>query len=223
MANQDKSYLQQIGAYGQLVVLSGPIGVGKRTIREEYLKLHEHAIKLPTVTTRGPREGEVEGVDHYYVTYEQFDRMIRSHQLVDYDYYNRVGYGTTKKSIEDARAAGRDVLMIEDMVGAMRVKAQYDDAVLIFFLTPTWEELEDRIRARKSAVGSLEDRLFHAQEQILCADQFDYVVVNDKVENAVRRLYAIIHGNRYSKPMMKDFLESYVKSEIDPIVVNELK
>ena len=105
----------------------------------------------------------------------------------------------------------------------MRVKAAYPDATLITFLTPTWEELEERIRERASNEEELEDRLQRAQEQILCADQFDYVLVNDTVENSVRRLGQIIHGNRYSKNMMKEFVNGYIQSELTFDVVDELK
>lgn len=219
----EKDYFKTIGAYGQLIVISGPAGVGKRTLVKEYLKQHPVAIKCPTVTTREPREGEVEGEVHFFISNKEFDQLVRTKELVDYSYYNRVGYGTTKHVINEARAKGRNVILIEDAVGAMRVKAAYPDATLITFLTPTWEELEERIRERASNEEELEDRLQRAQEQILCADQFDYVLVNDTVENSVRRLGQIIHGNRYSKNMMKEFVNGYIQSELTFDVVDELK
>ena len=112
------------------------------------------------------------------------------------------------------RANGRNVILIEDVLTAIRVKAQYEDATLIFFLTPSWDILEQRIRVRESDPATLENCFLHAQEEILCADQFDYILVNDTVEKSVRRLGQIIHGNRYAKHMMKSFVDSYVESEI---------
>ena len=223
MKEHRMDYLDQIGAYGQLIVISGPAGVGKRTLVREYLKLHPVAVKCPTVTTRAMRPGEEDGREHFFISHKEFDQMIRSRQLVDYTYYNKIGYGSTKHAIETLRSQGRNVILIEDVVGSMRVKAQYSDATLIFFVTPTWEELEERIRLRAKSTEELEDRLIHAQEQILCADQFDYVLVNDTVEKSVRRLGQIIHGNRYAKHMMKKFIDSYVESEIQSHFVDELK
>ena len=221
----EKDYFKMIGAYGQLIVISGAVGVGKRTLVKEYLKQHPVATKCPTVTTREPREGEVEGREHFFISNKEFDQLVRSKELVDYSYYNRVGYGTTRHAIDTARAQGKNVILIEDAVGAMRVKAVYPDATLITFLTPTWDELEKRIRERavNDTPAELEDRLQRAQEQILCADQFDYVLVNDTVEKSVRRLGQIIHGNRYSKAMMKYFVNGYIQSELKSEVADELK
>lgn len=221
----EKDYFKKIGAYGQLIVISGPGGVGKRTLVKEYLKLHPIATKCPTVTTREPREGEVEGDVHFFISNKEFDQLVRTKELVDYTYYKRVGYGTTRHVIDAARAQGKNVILIEDAAGAMRVKAAYPDATLITFLTPTWEELEERIRERvgEDNPEELEDRLQRAQEQILCADQFDYVLVNDTVEKSVRRLGQIIHGNRFSKTMMHEFLNGYIQSELTSDVVDEIK
>ena len=214
MAEHRTDYMNQIGAHGQLIVISGPAWVGKRTLVREYLKLHPKAIKLPTYTTRSPKKGETDGREHYFVSPKEFDHMIRNRQLVDYTYYEKIGYGTSREEIERMRANGRNVILIEDVLTAIRVKAQYEDATLIFFLTPSWDILEQRIRARESDPATLENCFLHAQEEILCADQFDYILVNDTVEKSVRRLGQIIHGNRYAKHMMKSFVDSYVESEI---------
>lgn len=214
MAEHRTDYMNQIGAHGQLIVISGPAGVGKKAIVREYLKLHPKAIVLPAFTTRPPRKGETDGKEYYFVSPKEFEHMIRNRKLVDYTHFEGIGYGTSRDEIDRMRAGGRNVILIEDVVNAIRVKAQYEDATLILFLTPSWDILEERIRARESDPAALDQCLLHAQEEILSADQFDYVLVNDTIEKSVRRLGQIIHGNRYAKHMMKNFVDSYLESEI---------
>ena len=135
--------------------------------------------------------------------------------MLEYGYYNRNGYGTPRKAVEEARAAGHNVILTVDVSGAMKIRSLCPDATLIFIVPPTWNELEERIRNRNTETKEeLEERLLIAQEEILCAAQYDYILVNDTVEKTVRRLGQIIHGNRYSKNSMKSFLESYIESEV---------
>ena len=221
--HQDKKYFEKIGARGQLIVISGPSGVGKRTLVKEYLSQHPVAIKVPTVTTRPPRDDEEDGEQHYFISQEDFDRMIRNGEIIDYSYYNRYGYGTTVTAIENARNAGRNVILIENVTGSMRVKSRFPDASLIFILPMEWDELEERIQERFAHDPQrVEDSLHHAKEQILCASQFDYVLVNDTIEKTVRRLGQIIHGNRYAGRNMVYFLDNYIQSEIQSDLVDVL-
>lgn len=221
--NRDKEYFNKIAEKGQLIVISGPSCVGKRTIIEEYIKQHESAHRCISVTTRDPREGEEDGREHYFISHLEYERMIRSQQLLEYSYYNRNGYGTPKKAVEEARNAGKNVILIEDVIGAMKIRAMCPDATLIFILPPTWEELEERIRTRQGEHPDvIEEKLLEAQEEILCASQYDYILVNDTVENVVRRMGQIIHGNRYSRNSMKVFMQSYIESEIQSELADEI-
>lgn len=213
--NNDKKYFERIAEYGQLVVVSGPSGVGKRTILREYMKEHPNACTCTSVTTRDPRPDETDGKEHYFISHLEFDRMVRSHQLLEYGYYKRNGYGIPRKAVEEARSKGRNVLLISDVTGAMKVRAMCPDATLIFLLPPTWEDLVERIKTHNSlSEQELEERLYAAQEEIMCAEQYDYILINDTIEKTVRRLGQIIHGNRYSSNSMKAFMESYLESEI---------
>lgn len=222
--NQDKKYFDRIAEYGQLVVFSGPSGVGKRTILKQYMEEHPNACKCVSVTTRDPRPGEVDGEEHYFISHLEFDRMIRSHQLLEYGYYNRVGYGTPRKAVDEARSKGRNVLLTADVTSAMKVRAMCPDATLIFLLPPTWEDLEASVKANPSlSEADKEERLFIAQEEIMCAEQYDYILVNDTIEKTVRRLGQIIHGNRYSRNSMKAFMESYLESEIQSDVADMIR
>ena len=169
------------------------------------------------------REDEEDGEEHYFISQADFDRMIRNGEIIDYSYYNRYGYGTTATAIENARAAGRNVILIENVTGSMRVKARFPDASLIFILPMEWDELQERIEHRfEGQPERIEDSLHHAKEQILCANQFDYVLVNDTVEKTVRRLGQIIHGNRYAGRNMVYFLDNYIQSEIQSDLVDVL-
>ena len=206
---KDKEYFEKIAEYGQLIVISGPSGVGKRTIIKEYMKQHESAVKCVSVTTRAQKPEEVD--EHYFVSQFEFERMVRSQQLLEYEYYNRNGYGTPRKAVEEQRKQGKNVIVIADVTGAMRIRARCPEATLIFILSPTWEALE-----------TIEELLSIAQEEILCAEQYDYILINDSVEKTVRRLGQIIHGNRYSKNSMKTFMQSYIKSEIQSDLVDEI-
>lgn len=222
--NNDKKYFERIAERGQLVVISGPSGVGKRTIINEYMKEHPNACTCTSVTTREQRPHEIDGEEHYYVSHLEFDRMVRSQQLLEYGYYNRNGYGTPRKAVEDARNEGRNVLLITDVTGAMKIRALCPDATLIFILPPTWDELVERIKNRHSDPDEvMEERLIIAQEEILCAEQYDYILINDTIEKTVRRLGQIVHGNRYSRNSMKPFMESYLESEIQSDMVDMIR
>ena len=220
---KDKEYFEKIAEYGQLIVISGPSGVGKRTIIKEYMKQHEGAVKCVSVTTRAQRPEEVEGREHYFVSQLEFERMVRSQQLLEYEYYNRNGYGTPRKAVEEQRKQGKNVIVIADVTGAMRIRARCPEATLIFILSPSWDALEARIRERHAGNDEkIAELLSIAQEEILCAEQYDYILINDSVEKTVRRLGQIIHGNRYSKNSMKTFMQSYIKSEIQSDLVDEI-
>lgn len=222
--DNSKKYFERIAEHGQLVIISGPSGVGKRTVLNGYLAEHPNALTCTSVTTREPRPGEIDGVNHFFVSHLEFDRLVRSKQLLEYGYYNLNGYGTPRKAVENARNTGRNVLLITDVSGAMRIRALCPDATLIFLLPPAWTDLVERIKKNTTLSDTeLEQRLYIAQEEIQCAEQYDYILINDTVEKTVRRLGQIIHGNRYSRVSMKPFMESYLESEIQSDLVDMIK
>lgn len=219
-----KEYFGKIAEYGQLIIVSGPNGVGKRTIIKEYIKDHPNAIRCVSVTTRPQRDDEVDGQDYYFISHKEFDQLVRSNQMLEYGYLRRNGYGTIRSAVEQLRLAGRNVILDIDVVGAMKARTIYPDATLMFILPPTWEELEKRIRERKSASEEeIAELLLAAQEEVLCAEQYDYILINDTLEDTVRRFSQIVHGNRYSRNSMKSFLQSYIESEISSSFVDEIR
>ena len=122
------------------------------------------------------------------------------------------------------REQGRNVILDLDVYGAMKVRTLCPDATLVFLVPPTWDELEERIHKSKYIPESeIEGRLEIAKEEVLCAEQYDYILINDTVEDTVRRLAQIIHGNRYSRNSMKGFLKSYIESEISSELVDMIR
>lgn len=219
-----KEYFNKVAEYGQLIVVSGPSGVGKKTVIKEYLKDHPNAIRCTSITTRPQRPDEVEGVDYYFVSHEEFDRLVRSNQMLEWGYYRRNGYGTIRNAVEQLREKGRNVILDIDVIGAMKVRALCPDATLVFLIPPTWEDLETRIHNSKFIPeNEIIERLDIAKEEVLCAEQYDYILINDTVEDTVRRLAQIIHGNRYSRSSMKSFLKSYIESEIKSELVDVIR
>lgn len=219
-----KDYFNKVAEYGQLIVVSGPSGVGKKTIIKEYLKDHPNAIRCTSITTRPQRPDEVDGVDYYFVSHEEFNQLVRSNQMLEFGYYRRNGYGTIRNAVEQLREKGRNVILDIDVVGAMKVRTICPDATLVFLIPPTWEELESRIHNSKFIPeDEIAERLEIAKEEVLCAEQYDYILINDTIEDTVRRLAQIIHGNRYSRSSMNSFLKSYIESEIKSELVDMIR
>lgn len=210
-----KEYFDKIAEHGQLIVVSGPAGTGKQTVIQQYLKEHPKACTCVSATTREPREGETDGKDYYFVSFIEFDRMIRTGQMLEYSYIDKNGYGTPKKAVEDARNQGKNVILDIDVVGAMRVRTLCPDATLVFILPPSWEELESRLaKSGRYDEEKIEELMDMAEEDLACANLYDYIIVNEDVNKAVSRFAQIVHGHRYSRTSMAGFLDSYIKGEI---------
>ncbi|HEY8484838.1 MAG TPA: guanylate kinase [Longimicrobiales bacterium] len=180
------------------VVIAAPSGAGKTTLARALVERSEGVVFAVSATTRPPREHEVQGRDYYFVDDREFDRMIAANELVEWAVVHGRRYGTLRREVEEALRLGQIVLLDIDVQGARQVRRVFPDAVLIFVLPPSAEELHRRLLFRGSD-GEAERlrRLRNARAELPAAAEFDYVVVNDDFERAVGALQAILAAERY--------------------------
>jgi guanylate kinase len=182
---------------GTLFIVSGPSGVGKGTIVRE-LVAREPAVRLSvSVTTRAPRPGEQEGVSYHFKTPEAFDALVQGGELLEHAQFGANHYGTPRAWVEAQQTAGHDVILEIEVKGAIQVSQKAEDAVLVFVLPPSFEELEARLQGRRSETPEVvRQRLAIAREELAFLPMYDYHLVNDDLEVAVRQLQAILEAER---------------------------
>lgn len=182
---------------GLLVVVSGPSGTGKGTLLNS-IRQKENNIKFSvSATTREPRDGEVEGVNYFFKTHEEFDSMIKKGELVEWVKYCDNYYGTPKRCIEDTIKSGFDCLLEIEVEGALNIKSIYPDCVSIFILPPSFDELRRRIEGRGTEKPeAIQKRMEKAVKEMKFVDKYDYVVVNDDIEEAVNSIKCILASEK---------------------------
>lgn len=183
---------------GVLLVLSGPSGTGKGTVCSEVRKTAENAIEYSvSATTRKPREGEQDGREYFFFTKEKFEELRDRGGFLEwaqvYDNY----YGTPREFVESVLASGKDCIVEIDPQGAMQVRKASDEAVLVYIVPPSLEELRNRLTGRGTETAEeVEKRMGCAKKEMSYMDQYDYIIVNDTVEDAAKRLKAIFNAER---------------------------
>jgi len=182
---------------GFLLIISGPAGTGKGTVCKELLKRNKDIVFSVSATTRQPRVGEVDGVNYYFVTKEKFESMIENDEFLEYAYVHTNYYGTPKKFVLDQIEKGEIVLLEIDVQGAMQIKKNFSEAVFIFLLPPTMEELKNRIVKRGTETEEdINRRYENAFKELDFVGNYDYFVINDVVEDAVADIEAIIRAEK---------------------------
>ena len=181
---------------GLLVVISGPSGVGKSSVREALFKMPDHALAYSiSMTTREPREGEKDGVDYYFVGKEEFEKKIQQGAFLEWARFVGNYYGTPKDKVEAMLNDGKEVVLEIEVDGALQVRRQMKDAVFIFLVPPSKEALTNRLIERGTeSKEELDERINKAESEYQLAYKYDYIVVNDDVENAADRIMAIIRA-----------------------------
>lgn len=184
---------------GLLIVLSGPSGVGKGTVRKAIFDSEDNQFEYSvSMTTRPRREGEVEGVDYYFRTREEFEQLIEEGKMLEYAEYVGNYYGTPLDYVNQTRDEGKDVFLEIEVQGAMKVKEKCPDAVFIFLTPPDLAELKSRIIGRGTdEMAVINQRMEVAVKEIEMMKNYDYAVVNDEVPLAVDRIKKIIASEHY--------------------------
>nr|WP_312031827.1 guanylate kinase [Hujiaoplasma nucleasis] len=178
------------------MVISGPSGVGKGTIRKALFKIPDNNFCYSvSMTTRKPRQGEVDGVDYFFVSREEFEERIKNNGFLEYAEFVGEYYGTPMDYIEKQMDKGKEVIIEIEVQGALQVRERLPEAVFIFIVPPSKKSLLDRLKIRGTEEASkIQERINKAEREFGLAYKYDYIVVNDQVENAADRIYAIIRA-----------------------------
>ncbi|HGI4655545.1 TPA: guanylate kinase [Streptococcus agalactiae] len=184
---------------GLLIVFSGPSGVGKGTVRQEIFSTPDHKFDYSvSMTTRPQRPGEVDGVDYFFRTREEFEALIKEGQMLEYAEYVGNYYGTPLSYVNETLDKGIDVFLEIEVQGALQVKSKVPDGVFIFLTPPDLEELEERLVGRGTdSPEVIAQRIERAKEEIALMREYDYAVVNDQVSLAAERVKRVIEAEHY--------------------------
>jgi guanylate kinase len=182
---------------GNLYVVAAPSGTGKSSLVKALLEVDSHMELSVSHTTRAPRGQEVHGREYYFVSHEDFDRMVAHNAFVEWAHVHNNRYGTSRKAIEEKIAAGADIVLEIDFQGALQIKEHFANAVLIFVLPPSWPELRSRLMRRAEDSEDVIDlRMKNAADEVVHVNKFDFVIINESFDRALFDLKAIAHAQR---------------------------
>lgn len=199
---------------GILAVISGFSGAGKGTVMKALLEQYDNYALSVSATTREPRPGEANGREYFFVSEQEFESMIEKGDLIEYARYVNHYYGTPKAYVESMLAEGKDVLLEIEIQGALKVKQQFPEALLVFIVPPSAEELKNRLLSRGTEPEDvIEKRLRRAAEEAEGMSSYDYILVNDTVEDCTARLHGLIQS-QHDKTSANQALITQMKQEL---------
>ncbi|HUD32841.1 guanylate kinase [Variovorax sp. PvP013] len=182
---------------GNLFVVAAPSGAGKSSLVKALMELDSAVQPSVSHTTRAPRGQEKHGREYFFVSQPEFDAMVESDVFLEWAHVHGQRYGTSKKAIEERVALGADVILEIDFQGAIQIRKTFSNAVLIFILPPSWEELRSRLERRgEDSADVIQLRLGNAADEMARAAEFDFVIINELFERALFDLKAIVHAQR---------------------------
>jgi len=182
---------------GNLIVVAAPSGAGKSSLVKALLELDSHVQPSVSHTTRPPRGQEKHGREYFFVSEQEFDAMVAANGFVEWALVHNHRYGTSKKAIEERMTQGADVILEIDFQGAIQIKSIFANAVCVFILPPSWEELRSRLERRgEDAPNVIDVRMRNAEIEVSQVEKFDFVIINELFDRALFDLKAIVHSQR---------------------------
>lgn len=207
---------------GLLIVVSGPSGAGKDTICQKLIKENSDIWMSVSMTTRKPRPLEKEGVDYFFVSSEEFENKINDNTFLEYACYNDNYYGTPKDKVEEKLNEGKDVILVIDINGAVNIKKIIPSALFIFIMPPDMETLKNRLIGRKTeSKDKVVQRFITAYNEVNNYKKYNYVVVNDKVEDAVNKVKSIIQSEKCRVDRIEDIYLGNKEELIHEILIDK--
>lgn len=208
-----KAGIMTMNKRGRLLIVSGPSGVGKGTVLAELFAMSDEFALSVSATTRAPREGEKEGVNYFYKSKEEFEKMIEEKKLLEYASYNGNYYGTPKAYVDSKLDEGKNVILEIEVQGAMKVKSLVPDAVMIFVAPESKEILHERLTGRGTEEADvIAKRIAIAEKELRACLMYDYITVNEqgKAKECAENILAIVRAEKVKKSNMFDAVSDFI-------------